>query len=148
MKIYNQDKTEILENPDLTKGYLTKERVLVSEEQQEEFHYEEKYYDNGGVARYKIVDKQYKPAEYEDIQVYTLFTKEALIQFEIEKLDTWFKEKYSMYEQMFTRRKALGIEDVIEDEFRNRVGENAYHNLIELYEEAEIVAKEIRELRS
>jgi hypothetical protein len=148
MKIYNQDKTEILENPDLTKGYLTKERVLVSEEQQEEFHYEEKCYDNGGVARYKIVDKQYKPAEYEDIQVYTLFTKEALIQFEIEKLDTWFKEKYSMYEQMFTRRKALGIEDVIEDEFRNRVGENAYHNLIELYEEAEIVAKEIRELRS
>jgi hypothetical protein len=49
---------------------------------------------------------------------------------------------------MFTRRTALGIEDIIEDEFRNRVGENAYHNLIELYEEAEIVAKEIRELRS
>lgn len=63
-------------------------------------------------------------------------------------LNNWFEKDYRKYCEMFTRRAALGIEDVIEDEFRNRVGENAYHNLIELYEEAEIVAKEIRELRS
>lgn len=63
------------------------------------------------------------------------------------ELTNWFKNDYTTYEQMFTRREKLGISDVIEDEFRNRVGENAYHNLIELYEEAEVVAKEIRELR-
>ena len=61
----------------------------------------------------------------------------------IEELDNWFKNDYATYEQMFTRRKALGIEDTIVDEFRNKT----YHNLIELYEEAEVVAGEIRELR-
>ena len=66
---------------------------------------------------------------------------------ELMELDNWFKNNYTMYEQMLVRRKTLGIEDVIEDEFRNRVGENAYHNLIELYEEAEVVAGEIRVLK-
>lgn len=65
----------------------------------------------------------------------------------IAELTNWFETKYREYNEMFTRREALGKSDVIEDEFRNRVGENAYHNLIELYEEAEVVAKEIRELR-
>ena len=55
----------------------------------------------------------------------------------------WFDKTYPKYEQMLIRRKALGIEDTIVDEFRNKT----YHNLIELYEEAEIVAGEIRELR-
>lgn len=61
----------------------------------------------------------------------------------IEELDNWFKTDYATYEQMLVRRKTLGIEDTIVDEFRNKT----YHNIIELYEEAEIVAKEIRELR-
>lgn len=65
----------------------------------------------------------------------------------LEELANWFDKDYPKYVQMFTRREALGKTDVIKDEFRNRVGENAYHNLIELYEEAEIVAGEIRELR-
>ena len=59
------------------------------------------------------------------------------------ELTNWFKTDYTTYEQMFVRRKTLGIEDTIVDEFRNKT----YHNLIELYEEAEVVAKEIRELR-
>lgn len=62
-------------------------------------------------------------------------------------LDNWFEKDYRKYCEMFTRRKAFGIEDVIEDEFRNRTGENAYHNLIELYEEAELVASEIKKLK-
>lgn len=57
--------------------------------------------------------------------------------------ETWFEKDYPKYEQMFTRRKALGKEDTIVDEFRNKT----YHNLIELYEEAEVVASEIRKLR-
>ena len=58
-------------------------------------------------------------------------------------LTNWFKTDYTTYVQMFTRREALGKTDVIEDEFRNKT----YHNLIELYEEAELVASEIRGLR-
>lgn len=59
------------------------------------------------------------------------------------ELEDWFKNKYTEYEQKFRRRKELGIENVVVDEFRNKT----YHNLIELYEEAEVVAGEIRELR-
>lgn len=58
-------------------------------------------------------------------------------------LTNWFDTIYPKYEQMFNRRKTLAIEDTIVDEFRNKT----YHNLIELYEEAEVVAGEIRELR-
>ena len=59
------------------------------------------------------------------------------------ELTNWFDKDYTTYEQMFRRRKELGIEDTIVDEFRNKT----YHNIIELYTEAEVVAKEIRELR-
>lgn len=70
-------------------------------------------------------------------------TQEEINQNKINQLDNWFKTDYATYEQMLVRRKTLGIEDTIVDEFRNKT----YHNLIELYEEAEVVAKEIRELR-
>lgn len=143
MRIYNEDKTEILEDADLTLGFLKPDRLVISEEQQEEFHYEEKHYDNGGVAKYMVVDKPYKPAEYEEIEVYVLYTEEELKQNKLNELTNWFDTIYPTYEQMLVRRKTLGIEDNIVDEFRNKT----YHNLIELYEEAEVVAKEIRELR-
>lgn len=143
MKIYNEDKTQVLENVDLKLGSLVQDRLIVSDEQQEQFHYEEKHYDNGGVAKYRIVDKPYKPAEYEDIQVYVLYTEDELKENKLNELDNWFKTQYREYNEMLTRRKKLGIEDTIVDEFRNKT----YHNLIELYEEAEVVAKEIRELR-
>ena len=79
----------------------------------------------------------------EEEQPDIVLTQEELNQNKILELDNWFKNDYATYEQMFTRRKTLGIEDTIVDEFRNKT----YHNLIELYEEAEVVAKEIRELR-
>lgn len=62
----------------------------------------------------------------------------------IAQLEYWFKEKYTEYEQMLIRRKTLGIEDTIVDELRNKT----YKSILELYNEAEIVASEIRELRS
>ena len=71
------------------------------------------------------------------------YTTKELNQIKLVELDNWFKTDYATYEQMLVRRKTLGIEDTIVDEFRNKT----YHNLIELYEEAEVVAKEIRELR-
>lgn len=60
------------------------------------------------------------------------------------QLEYWFKEKYTEYEQMLIRRKTLGIEDTIVDEIRNKT----YKSVLQLYNEAEIVAGEIRELRS
>lgn len=72
-----------------------------------------------------------------------VITQEEMNQNKLAELTNWFKTDYATYEQMLVRRKTLGIEDTIVDEFRNKT----YHNLIELYEEAEVVAKEIRELR-
>ena len=63
--------------------------------------------------------------------------------YRLSELLYWFKNNYLEYEQMLIRRKTLGIEDTIVDDFRNKT----YHNIIELYTEAEVVAGEIRELR-
>lgn len=78
MKIYNQDKTKIIKNPDLTKGYLLNDKLLISNEEAEEWHFEVKTYDNGGKETFKVVDKPYKPAEFEEIQVYVLYTNKEL----------------------------------------------------------------------
>ena len=101
MKIYNQDKTQVLENPDLKKGYLMEDKIVVktipaTEEVQEQFHYEYKDYPSGGRDRIKVVDVAYQPAkpetyEYEDIQVYVLFTEEQLINNEIYELEARLK---------------------------------------------------------
>ena len=144
MKIYNEDKTKILENVDLKLGHLVGDRIIISEEQQEEFHYEEKHYDNGGVAKYKIIDKPYKEAEYEQINVYVLYTEKELVQNKLNDLTNWFNTKYREYNEMLSRRERLGITDEIIDDFRVKT----YHNLNELDLEAEEVAREIRELKS
>ena len=103
MKIYNEEKTEVLENPDLTKGYLKQDKIVVktipaTEEVQEQFHYVtvKQYFDeNGNVFGEdveKVVDLEYQPAkpetyEYEDIQVYVPYTQEELTQNEIYELE-------------------------------------------------------------
>ena len=96
MKIYNQSKTEILENPDLEKGQLIQDKIVTKtipaqEEVQEQFHYEYKEYPNGGKDQIKVVDVAYKPAkpetyEYEDIEVYVPYTDKELARIEIGKL--------------------------------------------------------------
>lgn len=88
MKIYNETKTEILENPDLKKGRLIQDKIVTKtipaqEEVQEQFHYEYKEYPNGGKDQIKVVDVAYKPAkpetyEYEDIKVYKKYTEEEI----------------------------------------------------------------------
>lgn len=89
MKIYNQEKTEILENPDLKKGYLIKDKIVIkiipaTEEIKEQFHYETiKEYANGGKDVKKVVDVPYQPAkpesyEYDNIQVYIPYSQEEL----------------------------------------------------------------------
>lgn len=63
---------------------------------------------------------------------------------ELIELDNWFKNNYTMYEQMLIRRKTLGIEDEIFDKFRNKT----YKSILQLYNEAEVVAGEIRVLKA
>ena len=89
MKIYNQSKTEILENPNLEKGYLQQDKIVTKtipaqEEVQEQFHYEYKEYPNGGKDQIKVIDVEHKPAkpetyEYEDILIYKPYTNEEYI---------------------------------------------------------------------
>lgn len=92
MKIYNHNKTEILTEYDLEKGYL-KSDVLMTEipEQQavdEVFHYEvEKEFPNGGRNMKKVIDvkgKPYIPAHTEtaDILVYIPYTEAELTRLE------------------------------------------------------------------
>lgn len=96
MKIYNQEKTEILENPNLEKGYLIPDQIVIKtipaqEEVQEQFHYEYKHYPNGGADRIKVIDVPYQPAveehdEFEDIQVYVPYSQKELDSFRIDEL--------------------------------------------------------------
>ena len=138
MKIYNQDKTQILESVDLELGYIQRDTILVTEEQQEEFHYEEKCYDNGGVAKYRVIDKQYIPAEYEDIQVYILYTQKELNQNKLNKLTNWFNTTYRYKHEKYTRLIAL---NKLDDD-----GVDPNKKLLALYEEAEDVRRQIQEL--
>ena len=103
MKIYNEEKTQILDNPDLTNGYLKQDKIVIktipaTEEVKEQFHYVTiKEYENGGKDVEKVIDVEYQPSkpetyEYEDIQVYIPYTEEELTQKEIYKLEARLKE--------------------------------------------------------
>lgn len=104
MKIYDETKTQILENPDLELGYLKHDTIVIetipaSPEVQEVFHYEYKEYKNNkgevyGRDRFKIIDTPYQPAVEEhdvteEIQVYVLYTEEELIEMKKSKLRGW-----------------------------------------------------------
>ena len=104
MKIYNQEKTQILENPDLSAGTLQKDKILVqahaavAAKSAEEYAAElqaqgatvetinGKLYEivqvfpNGGksVREIKATPAQEAWSEYEDIQVYIPYTAEEL----------------------------------------------------------------------
>ena len=88
MKIYNHNKTEILTEYDLEKGYLkddTLETEIPEQEAVEEkWHYEVvKEYPNGGKDIEKVIDVESKPyiaahTETEEIQVYIPYTEEEL----------------------------------------------------------------------
>lgn len=87
-KVYNQNKTEILTNYDLSKGELKQDTIEIKHEAQPEIegkgHYEVvKEYSNGGKDLKYVVEQEYKPAvkEYTEIKkvlVYIPFTDERL----------------------------------------------------------------------
>lgn len=70
-------------------------------------------------------------------------TQKEINQQKIAELKQWFETDYRTYCEMLTRRQALDIDDKIVDQFRNKT----YTNLTELYQEAEVVAQEIKDLR-
>ena len=88
MKVYNQEKTQILENYDLEKGYLVNDilETILPEVKavKEKGHYETiAEYENGGKDVKWVVDKagvEYQPqrTETEEILVYIPYTQEEL----------------------------------------------------------------------
>jgi hypothetical protein len=101
MKVYNQEKTKILNEYDLSKGYLKEDKIVSKiipsqEEIKEEFHYEFKEYPNGGKDRIKIIDIPYQPFqeekyEYEDIQIFIPYTEKEKAEIRIAELKEFLK---------------------------------------------------------
>ena len=141
MKIYNETKTELLENPDLEKGYLKPDKIVSKtipavEAVEEVFHYEYEHYDNGGSLRRKVVDTpaveaQPERYEYEEIRVYIPYTEEELSNNELFKLTGWFNDYYRTQIEQYNRCQRTGAvydKDIVEldkqaDEAQKRIRE-------------------------
>ena len=84
MDVYNQEKTQILENYDLEKGHIEQDFIEVPEVQAvaEQGHYETiREYANGGKDVKWVVEVEgieYQPAHQEEIYVYIPYTEKEL----------------------------------------------------------------------
>ena len=97
MRIFDETKTNEISSPDLALGYLKPEKLFIAHHGavagvDEQGHYETvAEYPNGGKDVEWVVDVQAVEAkeaydEYEDIQVYVLYTEEELAEKEIDEL--------------------------------------------------------------
>ncbi len=97
MRIFDETKAKEITDPDLEKGYLQADKLLIAhhdaqEEVQEQKHEELLHeYPNGGKEYMEVIDVPYQPAkeawdEYEDIQVYISYTEEELEQIKADSL--------------------------------------------------------------
>lgn len=96
MKVYNKEKTQILEEYDLEKGFLKEDTIITHyaeiEAVEEQFHYETiREYANGGKDVRKVIDVagvEYQPArdEAENIYIYIAYTEAELKEKQIEAL--------------------------------------------------------------
>lgn len=148
MIVYNEDKTQILESYDLTRGHLipstiTKEIPAV-EEVKEVGHYETiKEYSNGGKDVKYIIDIKGVKAEpaktiTEDIYIYIPYTDKDYYKQEYNTLINWFNIEYTKLEQKYRRLHTLKI-------YCDN-GMHPYDALIDLYELAERKRRRIQEL--
>lgn len=89
MKVYNKDKTKLLLEYDLEKGYLKDEKLFIKKEPAKIEIKEKSHevvivqYPNGGKDVEVVIDTPYQPAEpekeiYEDIKVYIPYTESEL----------------------------------------------------------------------
>lgn len=97
-------------------------------------------YVNAKTGETRIVERELTEQEISEMEARQ---NEFNLNNELNELVSWFKNSYTMYEQMLIRRKTLGIDDEIIDELRNKT----YKSVIQLYNEAEVVAGEIRVLK-
>lgn len=92
MKVYNQSKTEILQEYNLSLGKLVDDTIEIPEVSaiEEQYHYETtQVFPNGGREIAKIVDvegREYQPAHTEEILVYIPYTQQELEQIELNNL--------------------------------------------------------------
>ena len=96
MKVYNQEKTQILEEYDITKGKLVKDTITIKHPEvkavEEKGHYETvAEYENGGKDVKWVVEVagvEYQPAreETKEIYVYAPYTNKELKDIQIEEL--------------------------------------------------------------
>ena len=154
MKVYNKEKTQILPEYDLTKGYLIEDTITINQPEtqavEEQYHYETiKEYENGGKDVKKVVDVagvEYQPAKTyeEEIYVYIPYTPNELAkqkaQQEYQEQKDWFDVEYARKEQKYRRLHSLGK---LTDN-----GKDPYQELINLYKEAEIKRARIQELEA
>lgn len=91
MRIFDETKTKEITNPDLEKGYLQNDKLLIAHHEAQAEVQEQKHlrllnsYPNGGKEYIEVIDVPYQPAkeawdEYEDIQVYIPYTETELAQ--------------------------------------------------------------------
>lgn len=88
MRIFNQDKTQEIANPDLTLGYLANDRLFIAHHEatpeiKMQGHVEPFTNEFGLPDENFVIDVEYSPArdawdEYENIQVYIPYTEEEL----------------------------------------------------------------------
>lgn len=88
MRIFNQDKTQEITNPDLTLGYLVNDRLFIAHHEatpeiKMQGHVEPFTNEFGLPDENFVIDVKYSPArdawdEYENIQVYIPYTEEEL----------------------------------------------------------------------
>ena len=87
MRIFDQTKTTQLEAPDLTRGYLQRDRRLAAHHEAQEETVQQSHYEllrefgNGGKEYREVIDVPYRAAqeawdEYEEIWVYIPYTEE------------------------------------------------------------------------
>ena len=148
MKVYNEDKTQILESYDLTKGQLITstitKKIPAVEETKEVGHYETiKKYPNGGKDVKYVIDIKGVKAEpaktiTEDIYIYVPYTDKDYYKQEYSTLINWFYIDYTKQEQKLRRLHTLGKP--------TDKGNNAYNELINLYNDAEIKRARLQEL--
>ena len=134
MKIYNQDKTEVIENPDLEKGYLKDDTRVVrivpeQAEVKEQSHYEYTDYKNEkgevyGRDRKKIVDVPAQPyvpehEETEDIKVYIPYTEQELLDRKKQELRNWREKYFNIIDRATWFDSLTELEKAEVHEFRN-----------------------------
>ena len=125
MKVYNQDKTEILESYDLELGYLVQDKILIAEHEATEEVKEVSRYDivktypNGGKDVQRVVEVPYQPAkeawtEYEDIYVYIPYSDEKIKEIKNNKLNAKYIPSASESIQVFANAylKSNPLQDV------------------------------------